>query len=90
VRLAELFGDRVSELTVTPRYADFVHYDVPALFELFRQWFGPVATLWASLAEPRRAEFAEEWIALAQEFNSATDGTCAMHSDYLEVTAIKT
>lgn len=87
-RLAELFGDRVTGISAEPQRSYFVHHDVQSLFELFREWFGPVATLWGTLDAGRRQAFADEWIALADEFNTATDGTCVMTGDYLEVVAV--
>jgi SAM-dependent methyltransferase len=88
-RLAELFADRVTGFTAEPQRCFFVHHDVRSLLELFREWFGPVATLWAALDDAQRQAFADEWIALAEEFNTATDGTCAMVGDYLEVVATR-
>ena len=87
-RLAELFGDRVGILSSQQQRTFFVHHDVRSRFDLFREWFGPVSTLWATLDGSQRQAFADEWIALAEEFNTATDGTCAMAGDYLEVVAV--
>jgi SAM-dependent methyltransferase len=86
-RLAELFGGGVTDISTQLQQSHFVHHDVRSLFALFREWFGPVATLWAALDAPQRQAFADAWTALAEEFNSATDGTCAITGDYLEVVA---
>jgi len=59
------------------------------LFEWFRTWFGPVATMYASLGEGPREQFARDWIALAQECNVAADGTCEIPTEYLEVITVK-
>jgi SAM-dependent methyltransferase len=88
-RLGELFGDRVTGISTRVQQSWFVHHDVASLFGLFREWFGPVATLWDALDEVRRQEFADAWTALAEEFNTATDGTCAITGDYLEVVATR-
>ncbi len=87
-RLRELFGDRVS-LETTRRYTDFCHHDTTALFELYREWFGPVSTVWHTLEEPHRGQFRDGWISLADKFNVARDGTCEIPSQYLEAVAIK-
>lgn len=88
-RLGELFGDGVSNLSVERRYADITHHDAESLFEWFRTWFGPVATMYASLEEDPREQFARDWIALAQECNVAADGTCEIPTEYLEVITVK-
>ncbi len=88
-RLGELFGDGVSNLSVERRYADITHHDAESLFEWFRTWFGPVATMYASLEEGPREQFARDWIALAQECNVAVDGTCEIPTEYLEVITVK-
>ncbi|HEY2764462.1 MAG TPA: class I SAM-dependent methyltransferase [Pseudonocardiaceae bacterium] len=88
-RLPELFADRVVSLETSRQHVDFTHHDTHQLFELFKAWFGPVATVWVALGEPSRAEFATAWIALADQFNIADDGTCEIPSTYLQVTAVK-
>ncbi len=87
-RLRELFGSRISALEIGRKYADFCHHDTAALFEQFRDWFGPTATAWRALEEPQRGRFRDEWIALAEKFNVARDGTCEIPADYLEVVAV--
>src|SRR4051812_18136441 len=46
-RLEELFGGLVSGLQTTEQYVDLVHHSTADLFALFRDWFGPVASLLA-------------------------------------------
>lgn len=87
--LRELFGDRVSSLETRPEHVDICYPDTTALFELFRDWFGPVSAVWRTLDNPRREEFRNRWIALADEFNVARDGTCEIPFEYLEVVAVK-
>jgi hypothetical protein len=88
-RLRELFGDRVSTLEIRREHADFCYPDTAALFEVYRDWFGPVSTTWQMLSAAQREEYRESWIALADECNIAQDGTCEIPSDYLEVVAVK-
>lgn len=88
-RLHELFGDRIRALEISRRYADFCQHDAASLFELHREWFGPVATAWQALDKPQRERFRAAWIALAEEHNIADDGTCEIPSEYLEVVAVK-
>ncbi len=88
-RLAALFCARLRDLTTATRQAWFVHHDVLSLFTLFKDWFGPTATLWAQLGEPERTRFSKDWCALAAEYDTAVDGTCCLRADYLEVVAVK-
>jgi SAM-dependent methyltransferase len=88
-RVRELFGDRVLSLETRRQQVEICYHDTTGLFELFREWFGPVATVWHTLAEPQREKFRDSWITLADEFNVARDGTCEMPFEYLEVVAVK-
>ncbi|MDQ4104494.1 MAG: class I SAM-dependent methyltransferase [Actinomycetota bacterium] len=87
--LRELFGDRVSSLETRRQHVEICYHDTAGLFELFREWFGPVATVWHALDKAQQEKFRGNWIALAEDFNAAQDGTCEIHSDYLEVVAVK-
>jgi ubiquinone/menaquinone biosynthesis C-methylase UbiE len=88
-RLDELFGEQVSDLEATERYIDLVHHSTAGLFGLFRDWFGPVATVLASVDAERAEAFRRDWITLSDEHNIATDGTCEIPSPYLQVVAVK-
>jgi hypothetical protein len=88
-RLRELFGDRISSLETRPQQLEICYHDTAGLFELFRDWFGPVSTTWHTLDTPQRKKFRDSWIALADKFNVARDGTCEIPFEYLEVVAVK-
>jgi SAM-dependent methyltransferase len=77
------------ELSVTEEYTDFVHHSTAGLADLYSRWFGPMVTALAALGPERAAAFREDWIALADQCNVATDGTCEIPSSYLQVVAIK-
>jgi SAM-dependent methyltransferase len=87
--LDELLGPLVSELTTTTLSADFVQHSCAGLYDLFRDWFGPVATVLAQLDDAAAEEFRAAWIELAEEHNIATDGTCEIPSPYLQVLATR-
>jgi SAM-dependent methyltransferase len=89
-RVEELLAGRVTALAVTTGHTDFTHHSVPALFDLFSTWFGPVATLYTTLDPPGRDRFRAEWIALTDAVNTARDGTCDIPAGYLEVIAVRT
>jgi SAM-dependent methyltransferase len=88
-RLEDLFAGQVESLQTSDQTADFVHHSTNGLFELFRDWFGPVATVMARLEPDQATAYARDWVALADKHNVATDGTCEIPSPYLQVVAIK-
>lgn len=87
--LRELFGETVSDVSLTTLDFEFVHASGTALFELFRDWFGPVASVLDAADEDQRAAFTREWLELSERHNLATDGTCLIPSPYLQVVAVK-
>ena len=88
-RLEELLGAGMRDLRTSEQYVDFVHHSTASLFELFRDWFGPVATVLARLDDEQRAAFARDWLALEERHNVAPDGTCEIPAAYLQVLAVK-
>lgn len=88
-RLRELFGDRICALETRLEQVEMCHHDALSMFELFRDWFGPVSALWQALDKPQQEKFRDAWIAHGERFNAAHDGTFEIHSEYLEVVAVK-
>ena len=86
--LADLFGPALAEQRLTTEAFEFVLADTRALFELFRDWFGPVATILATVDQDQAAAFEREWMSLADQHNIATDGTCEIPSPYLQLVAV--
>ena len=88
-RLEQLLTGQVSDLDTSTHSPDFVHHSTSSLFELFKDWFGPVATAIARVNPSQAAAFTSEWLDLAAEHNTATDGTCEIPSAYLQVVSVK-
>jgi ubiquinone/menaquinone biosynthesis C-methylase UbiE len=88
-RLHELFDRSVAAMSLSVEYADFVHYSTASLLDLFTHWFGPLAGVLERLEGGQRDAFAREWVALADEHNVVTDGSCEIPSRYLQVVAVK-
>jgi len=88
-RLEELFAGLVADLQTSTQHADFVHHSTTSLFTLFKDWFGPVATTVSRLTGDQAAAFTRDWTALADQHNTAVDGTCEIPSPYLQVVATK-
>ena len=76
-------------LEITEQYVDLVHHSTAALWDLFKNWFGPVATVLGGLEPEQAAAFEADWIAAGDRLNIATDGTCEIPSRYLQVIATK-
>jgi hypothetical protein len=88
-RLENLIGGEVDDLTTSHEYVEVVHHSTTSLFELFKDWFGPMATALARLDDEGAAALARDFVALADAHNVATDGTCDIPSTYLQVVAVK-
>ena len=88
-RLHELLDGMVAAVSVGVGHGEFVHHSTASLFDLFSHWFGPFAGALERLEGDRRDAFARDWVALADEHNVATDGTCEIRSGYLQVVAVK-
>jgi SAM-dependent methyltransferase len=88
-RLEELLGAGTSSIEVEELTFEFVHPSAAAMFDLFLEFFGPVATLWPTLSSEQQGLFRGEWISLADTFNTADDGTLCIPSAYLQVVAVR-
>jgi SAM-dependent methyltransferase len=87
--LAELLPDAAWRVEISEQYVDRVDHSAASLWALFSQWFGPVVNVLAAVAPAQAAAFRDEWIALANRNNVATDGTIEIPSGYLQVIATK-
>jgi SAM-dependent methyltransferase len=84
----ERFGDRVRELTFTPRTLTFLYPLSPAgVVELFRSCYGPTIRAFEALDADSRAAFALELTRLWTGRNRASGGMTRVEADYLEVSA---
>lgn len=87
--LAELLPDDLWQVEVTEQYVDRVDHSPAGLWELFSHWFGPVVNVLAAVGPEQAAAFRDDWIALAEQHNIATDGTVEIPSGYLQVIATR-
>ena len=86
--LEELLGAG-ADITVREQEYEFAFPSASALFDLFAEFFGPSATVMQLLDAEQRESYRTRWIALAEELNTATDGTLCFPAAYLEVVAVK-
>jgi ubiquinone/menaquinone biosynthesis C-methylase UbiE len=86
----ERFGDKVGNLTMTPRIADMTFEYPPAeVVEHFRKYFGPTVMAFKAIPPENHEAFRSDTEALWTKNNTATDGTTDVKSEYLEVIATK-
>ena len=84
-RLDEIFGNRIASLVAARKHFMFRYRTPQHWLDVFRTYYGPVHKTFGALDAGRQEALAADLIALAQRFNSATDGTLAAPSEYLEI-----
>ncbi len=89
VAVRERFGDRVSELRMTPVTAR-LHYplSVPETVEFFRTYYGPTQKAFGALSDDKQSALRRDLEILWSQHNRATDGTTLVEAEYLEVVAM--
>lgn len=88
-RLRELFGDQVSQLTVTKRQVIMRHYSPEAWLEYFRTYFGPMVTAFERVGEEGAQALADDLLELMRSSNIAGDGALVTPAEYAEVVAVR-
>jgi ubiquinone/menaquinone biosynthesis C-methylase UbiE len=86
----ERFADGIANLEMR-RVPITFHFDMPPadVVEHFRKYFGPTQKAFESLDEAGQAALRSDLEELWTSANTATDGTTAVESEYLEVKATK-
>jgi ubiquinone/menaquinone biosynthesis C-methylase UbiE len=87
-RLRELFGERISDLSVTIRQYPFQYRSADHMLDYFRTWYGPTRMAFAALDADGQSKLAADLTQVYQSYNRATDGTLDAPSDYAEVVAV--
>lgn len=85
----ELFGAGVSRLTCTTRVFPQRYLSVDHALDLFFTFYGPTAKPYAAADAATREAMRRDIGAVFTKYNEATDGTCAMRSEYLQVIATR-
>ncbi|MGL4962678.1 MAG: class I SAM-dependent methyltransferase [Inquilinus sp.] len=90
VIVRQRFGERVSELQMTPVTAR-LHYPfpVPETVEFFRTYYGPTQRAFAALPEVKQPPLRRDLELLWSRHNRASDGTTLVEAEYLEVVATR-
>jgi SAM-dependent methyltransferase len=82
--LRELFGTRIAALQAPRRNFIFRYRSPKHWLDTFRTYYGPTHKAFGALDSGKQASLTEDLLGLAQRFNTATDGTMTVPSEYLE------
>jgi ubiquinone/menaquinone biosynthesis C-methylase UbiE len=83
--LQRLFGDRVHHMRLYDRVTRSRFASIDHWFSTFRDYFGPVYTLYHSLDETKREAYQREMCETALRYNRAADGTLVVAMSYVDV-----
>lgn len=87
--LKELLGGGVSSLAIEKKVFTQHYRSMDHLLHLFQTYFGPVATAMAKLDEKGRAAMRKDLEATFAKHNRGTDGTLALHCEYVQAIAVR-
>jgi ubiquinone/menaquinone biosynthesis C-methylase UbiE len=82
-RLDEMFG-KAAEIDAQPRMFVFRYKSPEHWLEVFKTFYGPMLKAFAALEPAKQNALRNDLLALAGQFNRATDGSMAVRSEYLE------
>ncbi|MDQ2987295.1 MAG: class I SAM-dependent methyltransferase [Armatimonadota bacterium] len=86
----ERFGDGVSDLRMTTYYYPMILSIPPReVTDFFIDYYGPTNRAFASLDEENKSAFKDEFTAVWERNNQATDGTTNVPAEYIEVVGTK-
>jgi ubiquinone/menaquinone biosynthesis C-methylase UbiE len=88
-RLRELFGDGVSELTLTDRQVNFRYHSPERWLAFFREYFGPMMMAFARVGEEGADALERDLLEVMRKANRAGDDALVAPADYVEVVAVR-
>ena len=87
-RLRELFGDRIAKLEAQRKNFVFRYRSPQHWLDTFRTYYGPINKAFDAVGADKEESLAADLIALAQRFNTTTDGAMVVPSEYLEAVIV--
>ena len=87
--LHTIFGDGITALTATRRMFVFRQRSSRAWIDYFRTFYGPTLKAFEALDSAGQDALIADLEALIARHNAASDGTIAVHAEYLEVVAVR-
>jgi SAM-dependent methyltransferase len=88
-RLRELFGDGVSELTLTDRQINFRYHSPEQWLAFFREYFGPMMMAFARVGDEGADALERDLLDVMRKANRAGDEALVAPADYVEVVAVR-
>ena len=88
-RLRELLGEGVSSLETARRTYVFRYLSAEHMIRTFRTYYGPVHKAFEALGADGGGTLEADLKRLIQQWNTSTDGTALLPSDYLEAVAVR-
>lgn len=85
----ELLGSGTTTITCTKRVFSQYYRSVDHALDLFLTYYGPTTRPYAAADPSARDAIRSDIGAVFSKYNEATDGTCAMRSEYLQVIATR-
>ncbi len=83
------FGAAAASIDIELKQFNFRFPAAQVLVDFFRTWYGPVHKAFAALEGEQQKVLEADMLALMARFNSASDGTAIIASDYFEVIITK-
>ena len=83
--LRSLFGERASNIAVTPRMYNFRYRSAAHFIDTFRTWYGPVHKAFAALPADKGAELERDLTDLLNGSNRAGPDSLVVPSEYIEI-----
>ena len=83
--LQTLFGERASDIAITPRMFNFRYRSAAHFIEVFRTWYGPVHKAFAALPADGAAALERDLSELLERMNRAGAASLVVPSEYLEI-----
>jgi len=87
--IRELLGEGVSDIQLTRRECVQHYRSLDHALDLFFTYYGPTARPYAAADAAGRAALRQDVAAVFQKYDEATDGTCVMRGEYLQVLATR-
>ncbi len=83
--IEDVFGTDANSITVTPQNFLFRYQSPDHFIEIFRTFYGPMHKAFLSLEPQGQAALEADLQATIAEFNTATDGSMRVPSEYMEI-----
>ncbi len=89
VAVRELFGDGVADLRTARRICVQRYPSIAFYVDFFRRYYGPTLKAFEALDAAGQEALAADMEALLREHNRSGDDTLVIHSEYLEIVAVR-